>query len=315
MSHHFSLGQMWLKKAFTWPLGSAFSVLKYQRIRYLPTTKVKVCWLQSLRQFTRNTGAPVGKISWCHWRRSLKAGTWAQLSRQCTLKVLGCQWSAIPQAMLPRRFIRRPVWEQRGIHRNFVDGLTLRERMSQPWKLEIMPHRGQTRPRATTKIRYNQSWTHFEYLVIFQNSFCGSNNIRPGTKQSPMLHVFVVDFKHPFLILTLYPLCLIFRWLNSIWLPLDSDINTLSVPFWPCWSYWLFIVIMSSFLCLKGIHNGLHLPPTPALCLPSPNPCPLPFFYFLAEKLSFCALFGFLNTPWFLSLPYSYTDPFCVFLA
>lgn len=37
-------------------------------------------------------------------------------------------------------------------------------------------------------------------------------------------------------------------------------------------------------LCLKGIHNRLHLPPPLPLCLPSPNPCPHLLLYFLSWR-------------------------------
>lgn len=90
-----------------------------------------------------------------------------------------------------------------------------------------------------------------------------------------------------------------------------TQINTLSMPFCLCWSYGCFTDCVF-LLCLKGIHNGLHLPsPLPFVFHP-PVHAHIHFFSFLAEELSFCVLFGFLSTPWFLfTPPYSHWPFLC----
>lgn len=104
------------------------------------------------------------------------------------------------------------------------------------------------------------------------------------------------------------PIC---RWLNSIWLPLDSDSNALSVPFCLCWSYWLFHRL-SSFCAWKAFITGSIFRHPCLFVFHPPIHAHIYFSTFLAEELSFCALFGFLNTPWFLfTPPYSHWPFLC----
>lgn len=72
------------------------------------------------------------------------------------------------------------------------------------------------------------------------------------------------------------------RWLKSYLVPLDSDINTLSMLF--------SAGVTGSFtdciflLCLKDIHNELHLPSPLPLCLCPPIHAHVHFFYSLSSR-------------------------------
>lgn len=126
-----------------------------------------------------------------------------------------------------------------------------------------------------------------------------------------MLYVFVVDFKHPFLILTLI-LCAHLQVIKFYLASFGLRYQYLISAILPLLELLAVSQIMSSFCAWKAFTMGSIFPHPCLFVFHPPIHAHFHFSTFLAEKLSFCALFGFLNTPWFLfTPPYSHWPFLC----
>ena len=147
------------------------SVLKYQRMRYLPTQKWKVCRLQSLRQFTRNMGVQLERSVGATWWRSLCQNLGS--TEQAVHWRFGDNGVPFPKPCFRKIHQTASLGIEGSIGTLLTDSTLRERRRSQPKKLEIMPHRGNKGPRATERLDITQFWTldSFWTLSYFSKLF------------------------------------------------------------------------------------------------------------------------------------------------